>query len=1822
MVDSFRELLRQRLAQGAYTNVGGPIPRPPVPDPSRLYPGGAAQAYALARPGQADPMRISDPAAGNWAAKYEAAQKAAALRLAARLAMMKAGGGVPQSVATPSAGQMAYDQQRRRIQDAPSVGQPTPDMLPQEPNVNRMRGGPGMNQVPDAGPAFPNLDAATQAIQAMPGDSFSDAGKAVLDKGTEVIVDLAALTDWARDKSVSQTGDAAYNVATGEAHEWDPGWAAIAPANWMIPGVDSTRFNQDFEAWAENPKNWETIRSAHEDGYNGFTGGRAVWEAFIEQAPRSYRIVADLLNDPTIVLPGGQSFGKTLDVMGTANAARGNSLTALAQKGTGQVLQAPQAVLDKTIDAPFNAIGSLLAKGAGQIPGVRQLVEETPQRRAVDLAEQADEDIRAYDLAATKYGRTERELPEDATPRTRPGDPIPETPTSGPKLYTVVFNGKEAVILRPDGSVMEKRILPKVNTYNKNQVRREVEQLNLPLRRDDAVAKGMSVPTEDLGYLDPYARSYDGSPTAAPDTTWFGREVADMSADPNFKPATDAFTEEYYNSGVARAYKDVLDQLEKDFPGASNGVAEKALARVINYGEDVIPIWRNTIKAQIGFDEAPYIFKYGKDLDPGVRTGSVANIGNVIEHAVFGTDADATAARKWLRSRSMMIGDETSQAVGDRLSKLRASIYGEGSLSQADSAVKSRKYRAKPKAAIDEAGVAEVTNTPTQSSLAMPQAAPTPAAATPTTPATPFHVWQRNILDEIAGRSSTKKELAAKGERIPNHLKGYQGPYEGVIKKALQTAKTWKDVEDDINAYATKLYGERDAVVRGSRRRNKAGNLSEPGREVYEATREGRGWKTADAIKQALYDNYAEISDSMSRPLGIVPPGVALNIELGDQSNRAILERAGAIEGPGAASVADDTPIGQAFADGEIDQATYQRLNAPVLFNGREMPMYQAYDELVVNMRGDIEGARSVLRGIVNPKSTAGETKKINKLLEGYDNTLMTLREQMQFNVATGARGAIADQTGNAYTLLITGYAEEAARMWNPKSWIRFFMDERGNKAAIDNLPGMDMMRRTGQEPPESVMQLSVGRFEAGGSEMTLRSGMKKIGLDGKLSGAAYGALANQTIRDFRIAMDRNARYVLFVGEYARNIAESRARFMGMARERAAQLGENGDDWVRRVDDLGEYFNNQDVLDAFGDQRLARDWRELTAKAKLDAKKETERIFFSYKQTGADAVLRRIAFFHYWTSRAFVLHTKTALQNPWLLSAYARTYEAMKDEAEENGYPSSLTGYIRLMGDTSSGFYGLVNPINVLVPFSMLVESGTDESGVIPFLKRWGLFINPIIDGAAMAVGQSSGPIQDLTQTRQVRNAIRATVNYLNNNGYGAVVPDALGEDGTLSQSWLDQAQYQFMNWLNGRLQAVDLPFAEEFKGNHPQGYEDDQINNLIIEKAERQYGPIALWDEQTWDIVTEAMRAVLTGEQGNPLTDEALQDYTKVKMGQTIANSVVPGGINVRYGPRDEVMQARKEGDDSAALKMDLAQSGSPEDVQLTALDAQYKAIGTDRQRQAHDSWTAIAYDDVPPGMILQVGGQSIRSEDLMKMTRDQRIELADQWIAQYDATGDLAKYQADRKAFIEKHPEYGDYDEYRKAVYNEDNGGPRKFRNDLARTKQGSGFKAAMDRERADLIKYQGLSGEPLEESLDHWAANLDGYQAAIGVRGSAYDPPPGEARLPSDVTPIGDATSGGAKAKTTPLNPMEKVRKNITDYVAEAEVAKAKLRAMGYSDNLEELQANPYYAPFLSQFNIPELKGDAKLYYDWLAFNPGKSVDDFIRYLEELAARQPAA
>lgn len=315
------------------------------------FPGGAAQAQALAQPNVPDPQRISDPAAGNWDARYQAAQAAAARAVLQRLM----GGGTPQSA-------MSYPQLVGR---GPAYGsqenrpllqtQPSPPPVGQDPRaavLAEMQGrgdtDPGFQPGSQEYAAFTTLigtgmDPEEARIKVL-RDYMAGPSSGI---GDEVIGGIGDAASGAYDSSVGRSvrkGIGFINDQYQRAYEWNQKQLGDDIIRYVESNGEATILNPywatrsgDVGVWVRDPENQAKVRGVLEnggldldgDGTIDVTGGTAIMLMVESELDKGFfdAIITSLGMDPLFAL----SFVAPAAATGRAGAQSAAEVATMAQ---------------------------------------------------------------------------------------------------------------------------------------------------------------------------------------------------------------------------------------------------------------------------------------------------------------------------------------------------------------------------------------------------------------------------------------------------------------------------------------------------------------------------------------------------------------------------------------------------------------------------------------------------------------------------------------------------------------------------------------------------------------------------------------------------------------------------------------------------------------------------------------------------------------------------------------------------------------------------------------------------------------------------------------------------------------------------------------------------------------------------------------------------------------------------------------------------------------------------------------------------------------------------------------------------------------------------------------------------------------------------------------------------------------------------------------------------------------------------------------------------------------------------------------------------
>lgn len=857
-----------------------------------------------------------------------------------------------------------------------------------------------------------------------------------------------------------------------------------------------------------------------------------------------------------------------------------------------------------------------------------------------------------------------------------------------------------------------------------------------------------------------------------------------------------------------------------------------------------------------------------------------------------------------------------------------------------------------------------------------------------------------------------------------------------------------------------------------------------------------------------------------------------------------------------------------------------------------------------VPMRRSIERARSLVSGV----SSSGRSIAL-------------------YNPVTGIRGITGDVTSDSLRMGLEGHLGAAISSLTPVDYVRRAM---GKPSELESV-----LQAYGRDLPNEI-KITRGRTEIEGTGRTPTNkavsgaiGFKEGSKADRVTGALTGAVDNKLIRDARNGSDNVRREAVALSE----IQKREGRMLRSFNERGKAWAEKHDilptSYQAYVDELGNRFTAEQLrtqmielgrdaqipseqIMTFAD-RLARDWTHATDQMVKAADAEQKRVLFSYERTNLDAALGNVIFFHYWMTRAIPAYARIALHNPHIAAMWVRAWKDIQDRGEREGYPKSLQSFVRFMGSTD-GFYGLWNPLNVILPVADMAPDAMAE-GWYEQLTQF-IFLSPMIRSAFSVLGVDSQATDPLN-TYAIRSMAMAIVNKIRaETGKAGPARDPFEA--------LLRRGYEIANAVVAK---TGLPGTQQRQFLDPMTFQVSEIRYVVADLIEKQTGiPKDQWGPEQWTLWEQA---IADGEAGieNPLYQQAFQQWADAKLEGRVLNSLVPGGVRTRFGPRDALMAGDLTDEESHAKN--LLNSGSADDAKLDILNDQYHAIGNERQQALAKGYNDILHVDnrmrtanqYANDQVLVIGGDSFTVSDVAKLDEDSRRELAKAWVASHNGTDELTAYWDKRDQWVTEHPEYGAFDAYKDVAYNY-TGGVRQFR--LDRAAGNPNFKRAMD-ERRDYLLEQGTDKSLIESELDAWATSLAAYKAAQGIKDYIYDPNPvstgDQSTVDSVVRSLSSTQQGGAGSFAGKKSTADKLNADITKYEKDRKVLEGIMEKYGVDpvvlDSTNEIATDMVDRMFGDL--VPTQTTLMKQYYAWKAVQPkgtDTSVEAFTAYLDSLA------
>jgi hypothetical protein len=889
------------------------------------------------------------------------------------------------------------------------------------------------------------------------------------------------------------------------------------------------------------------------------------------------------------------------------------------------------------------------------------------------------------------------------------------------------------------------------------------------------------------------------------------------------------------------------------------------------------------------------------------------------------------------------------------------------------------------------------------------------------------------------------------------------------------------------------------------------------------------------------------------------------------------------------ATVMPVTPTGRitppAFLPPETPQAVLKRMGDDMRIDPEDVDFLskvqgnmdkplvdEYYDRLMGGMTEDQAKADILAKLYPSGNKETVRPGKYKTTMNKLGKVNVFARQNMQHNIANAIPGNLGDRLGNRMILFAEGKYGALMKSFDPRAYFHAL----GSPTKIKDYLSKEtdpLLAGFGRDLPATVVpERTLSSLESkmghAADELLIAKATKNKGKAAQIAGGTI--FGNQRVADTRGAMETVERSMLASNEIREMLPDKILDFQNQLRaanlpagdtlraiqERATAMRAPADFLKGKKPRTLSSFSAEDVMAVTGNKQLADSWSRAVNSMYKQAGNEARRVFFAgAKRYGIDDKLGQVFFFHFWASRALAQQAKAMARSPRVLSAYYRMVNGAMHEADRNNYPLTFRGLMHYWGDTDAGFYGLWNPLGVLVPAMMFSDLATivddpDSTAMERWYNRFSsaIPVAPLVTAAAAALGITDDT-PSLTGTTRIQNIATDVMNYAQANGidltHGGVIADPVA---TVTQAVLQRVN-QSANFITKGSVGTYEPY-------NARSGKIDTIREVLINNMEEELGPKEQWTPEAWQRFQVAATSLSVGGGTNEDAKEAYRDYASAALLNRGLGSLMPQGSVLRYGPRE---QARNADTPAAKNERDLA-TVSPELLPIEA-GQQYLGgdnIGTERQRSLWEDWNNIAYgvmdfDASRDQQTLQVNGQTLTVRALKAMTEDERMALADAFIAGVGGTQELTQFKDLRNAYIDSNPSLGNYREWQGKVRDYETGvmGFRQWASSVS-----PAFKQAEQSTRLYYADEYGLAGAALESQLDDWATSPRAYAAFTGTPETVYDQSGGGADQATQAAFAMAGTSGsgsGSGGKSSSI--ASRIRNGIDSYqerLAEYEAA----------------------------------------------------------------------
>jgi N-acetyl-anhydromuramyl-L-alanine amidase AmpD len=599
---------------------------------------------------------------------------------------------------------------------------------------------------------------------------------------------------------------------------------------------------------------------------------------------------------------------------------------------------------------------------------------------------------------------------------------------------------------------------------------------------------------------------------------------------------------------------------------------------------------------------------------------------------------------------------------------------------------------------------------------------------------------------------------------------------------------------------------------------------------------------------------------------------------------------------------------------------------------------------------------------------------------------------------------------------------------------------------------------------------------------------------------------------------------------------------------------------------------------------LSGQYRDEILGIKKSSGKMVDDALFSWRDTVGDEYLKQAFLFHYYMSRQGGFYLSTAIDHPWVASAYGRMMGEMSDQAEALGSPEWMTGWFQMLKSVGgmSTWYSPTDLIQSLLTMAdwqygndpTKFEDLTDLGKVF---KMMPFMINPLLEFGAYMIGGLGPdyPAPGITGTETFGAKAIDLLNLANSMDAGFMKPfnamgigvDPNGDKVPIPTRPLQDLYERVGNAISTALSPItgqspvrDVPSDatanamlfnigdQQTRILHPT-WNEQRVVNYVSEVMTHPGNP----EYQEW-YRRAASSPYQLGEGANPIVAGLARIMSPISIRTTTEQQALDtsaknkGNLQPSAGYRDRKVKPDNPDtpffDENAKILAlsKYGDSATPEGRNLQSLDVDYNTlIDPHTQTVRYNSFAITRKAGPNLNEPITVGGVEYDNETLASKSYEEKKQIKEQYLAEQGISQEnIDDAQTAENEFLAEHQDYAGYKAYKdlaKQAIDEGQGfGAQTFALQMAQ--QNPGIKQYIENDMTDHI-----TGKVDWDKIQY----VDAYLTSQGIRPSIYSPTVGNE--PS-TTPGGYPAVPGVPAGQ-PLLPKATVLEDAPVYPGQYDI-----------------------------------------------------------------------